>query len=64
MSFFDTIMITKKAIYNIDSFCIQNMLPKTKKGGILLEDLFEDIEMIISERMGQPIKKTRIKRRI
>ena len=33
------------------------MLPKTKKGGILLEDLFEDIEMIISERMGQPIKK-------
>lgn len=33
------------------------MLPKTRKGGILLEDLFEDIEMIISERMGQPIKK-------
>ena len=33
------------------------MLPKTKKGGILLEDLFEDIEMIISERMGKPIKK-------
>ena len=36
---------------------MQNMLPKAEKGGILLEDLFEDIEMIISERMGQPIKK-------
>lgn len=27
------------------------------KGGITLEDLLEDIEMIISERMKQPIKK-------
>lgn len=36
------------------------MLPKIKKGGILLEDLFEDIEYIISERMHQPIKKLEI----
>ena len=28
-----------------------------KKGGKTLEDLFEDVEYIISERMRQPIKK-------
>ena len=31
-----------------------------KKGGKTLEDLFEDVEYIISERMRQPIKKLEI----